>query len=154
MKPKDSQIHDFIRQHKTGVLATVDPNGNPHAAVIYFFTDANSNIYFLTKTGTKKADNLEHNPHAMFVIYDAASQSTAQITGQAAKIISHAELNDVFANIINASIDTSGNSVPPISKLQEGDYVAYKLEAKQIRMAEFGSKKSGEYADMFTTKDT
>lgn len=148
---KHENAHDFLKHHPVGVLATVDPNGEPHAAAIYFTIDSDSTISFLTKSGTKKADNLEHNNHAELVVYEAETQTTVQATGMATKIEDSAEMNAIFTKILNASLEASDTSLLPISKLREGEYVVYTLRPKQIRMAVFSRPKSGEYDDLFKT---
>ncbi len=109
---KRKDAHDFLQSQRVGVLATVSPDGDPYAAAIYFTVDPSFDVLFLTKTQTKKADNLEHNKHAMLVVYDPATQTTVQLTGLVSKIDGILETNQVFTDIINASIDTSGESVP------------------------------------------
>lgn len=146
-KPKD--IHDFLKNHKVGVLSTVDPNGDPHGAAIYFTVNENLEARFVTKTRTKKADNLRHNNHAMLVVYEAQSQSTAQILGEVEEITDETEMNDVFAEIVDASLKTSNTAVPPISKLVRGEYVIYRLVPKQVRMAVFNQSEGGDYQDVF-----
>lgn len=148
---KHQNAHEFLKHHPVGVLATVDPNGEPHAAAIYFSVDNHQNISFMTKTGTKKADNLLHDNHAVLVVYEAATQTTVQITGEVSEIKDHAEVNEVFAHMLNASADTSGSSVAPLTKLKEGDYITFRLKPKQIRMAVFSRPKAGEYEDLFKT---
>ena len=145
------KAHDFLKQHKVGVLATVDPNSEPHAAAVYYDVDSQFNVYFLTKNRTKKADNLEHNKHAMLVVYEAETQTTVQVTGVVSEVTDDEELNKLFMKIVFASLDVTGSSVPPLAKLKEGEYVAYKLEPVQIRMAVFSKPDSGEYSDLFTT---
>lgn len=145
--------HAFLKKFPVGVLATVDPNDEPHAAVIYFAVDSSMNIFFLTKTGTKKADNLHHKPHVMLVSYEAATQTTVQITGEVTPIENEAEKNAIFGKIMDASYHLSGTNVAPISKLKEGEYIAFQLTPKQIRMAQYGRAKGGEYDDIFKTTE-
>lgn len=148
---KHEDAYDFLKHHPVGALATVGPNGDPHVAAIYFTIDRKWTIFFLTKTGTRKADNLDHNNHAQLLVYEAKTQTTVQVTGTATKIEDSAEMNDVFAKILKASLDASDSSVPPISRLKEGDYVAYRLSPEQVRMAVFSHPKFGEYEDLFKT---
>lgn len=148
---EDKDAYDFLKGHPVGVLATVDPNGEPAAAAIYFMVDDNGNICFLTRSGTKKADNLEHRNHAELVVYEAESQTTVQVKGLAKKIEDPREMNEVFIKILNASLDVSHTAVTPLSRLREGDYVTYRLAPKQIRMAVFSQPKIGKYDDLFKT---
>lgn len=151
IQPGQQGAHDFLKKHKVGVLATVSPDGDPYAAAIYYIVDSALNISFLTKTGTKKADNLEHNNHAMLVVYEAESQTTVQVTGSVSKITDNTEINEVFSQIVYASVDASKTDVPPILKLDEGEYVTYRLTPTQVRMASFIHAKSGGYETLFKT---
>ena len=38
------RIYDFLKSQPTGVLALVDPDGNPHATVVYFSIDDDFNV--------------------------------------------------------------------------------------------------------------
>lgn len=140
----------FLKSHPVGVLATVDSHGNPHAAAVYFATDDTSNLYFLTKTGTKKVDNLQHNNHAVIVVYEAGTQTTVQVTGEVSEITDSAQMQAVFGKILEVSQAVSGH-IPPISKLHEGVYIAYQLQPQEIRMAVFTQSESGGYKDIFET---
>ena len=151
IEQNEQEAHNFLKNHTVGVLATVDPNGEPHAAAIYYFADEDFTISFITKTQTKKADNLQHNNHAVLVVYEPASQTTVQITGTVSAVTELLEVNDIFRRVLNASLETSQTSVPPIAKLKEGDYIGFRLTPKQIRMAAFRHSESGEYADLFKT---
>ncbi len=146
------RIYNFLKVHPVGVLAMVDPEGNPHATVIYFSVDEEFNITFTTKRDTKKHDNLKHNNHVQLIAYEASSQTTVQITGIAKDISHEPEASEAFSNTVRASMQTSGADVPPISKLQAGHYVAYKLSPKQIRMAIFARPDPGGY-DIYETID-
>lgn len=149
---EQAEAYEFLTRHKVGVLATVDPNGNPHAAAIYYSVDRNLTVSFVTKTGTKKADNLRHNNRAVLVVYDAASQTTVQLTGIATEVKDLLDVNTIFTQTIYASIDTAEQVVPPLGKLlKDGEYAAYRLSPKQVHMAVFSHSKSGEYDDLFRT---
>jgi general stress protein 26 len=153
LSDKREHILEFLRNHNIGVLATVDPNGEPSAATIYFTVDDELNISFITKTGTKKHDNLIRQNHAMLVVYEASSQTTVEIVAIASAITGASEVQDVFADILKISKSTSGSDVPPISKLNAGKYVGYRLESKEIRMATFVRTKSGDYDTIFEILD-
>lgn len=151
IQASERKTHDFLKNHRVGVLATADPNGDPYAAAIYYALGDNFTIMFLTKTGTKKADNLEHNNHAMLVVYDAETQTTVQVMGSVAKITDADATNKVVSQIVYASVEASHTDIPPIFKLDEGDYVAYQLTPTQVRMAVFSQEKSGDYNALFKT---
>lgn len=142
------RIYNFLKQQPIGTLATVDPNGDPHAAVIYYFIDQAFNITFATKSKTKKFDNLQHNNRAMLTVYESLSQTTVQITGTTSQIDDINESETVFRKMLEVSMQTSVSGMPPISKLYAGKYVALRLKPVQIRMAIFARPDPGGY-DMY-----
>lgn len=149
---RNRRVYDFLKAHPIGTLASVDPNGNPHAAVIYFAVDENFDFVFMTKRDTKKHDNLQHNNHVMLVSYEASSQTTVQITGSAKEIHDNVKAQEAFSGMLDASKQTSEVGVPPLSKLYAGYYVAYQLKPVQIRMAMFIRPDPGGY-DMYEIID-
>lgn len=149
---KNRRIFDFLSKHGVGVLTSVDPNNNPHATTVYFSTDKHFGIFFITKKGTKKYDNLTRNGHAMLVCYDQASQTTAQISGSVAEINDEEMFNNVYGRMVKISEATSEAGLPPISKLSLGEYVLMGITPSQIRMAVFARPDPGGY-DMYETID-
>ena len=148
---KRERILDFLQNHNIGVLATVDPNGDPNAAAIYFTVDASLDISFLTKVGTKKHDNLQRHSHAMLVAYEAMSQTTVQIKGIASEVTDTSEAHQIFADVLKIAMDTGASGIPPIDKLELGKHVMYRIKPKEIHMATFIRAKSGAYDTIFET---
>lgn len=146
---KNSHLFKFLREHPAGVLASVDPDGNPHATVIYYSIDPNFAIKFLTKRGTKKSSNLQYNDRVALVVFDDISQTTAQLIGTVEELADPEEINKVFRNTLRTSLRTSRNGVPPIAKLQAGDYIAYRMKPVEIRMADFAKPRTGNHEQIF-----
>ncbi len=149
---RNQRIYSFLKSHPVGTLASVDPNGDPHAVVIYYAVDENFDFVFMTKRDTKKHDNLQHNNHVMLVAYEPLSQTTVQITGTAKEIDDNVKAQEAFSGMLDASRQTSEAGIPPLSKLYAGYYVAYRLKPAQIRMAVFSRPDPGGY-DMYETID-
>lgn len=147
---RDQHIYDFLRAHQIGVLATVDQGHAPYATTIYFSVTNDFNICFTTKRDTRKHENLEHNPNAMIVVYEAFSQTTVQIAGAAEPITDQNETSEVFKKTLKASMQTSNAGVPPISKLFAGNYIAYRIKPRYISLASFVRPDPGGY-DVFET---
>lgn len=139
----NERIHKFLSRRKSGVLATVSPNHTPHAAAIYYSISPKFEISFITKQDTKKAHNITKNNRVILVVCDDAAQIMAQVIGKASDITHTPEAEDVFASAIKAAHDTSLSGVPPISKLNAGDYVAYKITPSIVRMADFSRALAG-----------
>ncbi len=145
------KAHEFLRKHTVGVLATVCPDGEPHAAAVYYLVDGNNDVFFITRTGTRKAKNLAHNPHAVLLVYEAAVQTSVEVSGHVAVVADAAEVDRLLSKIIYASLDNSGSDEPPFVKLHEGEYIAYRLTPQEVRMAVFSKPTSGDYNTFFST---
>lgn len=155
MNTRQQRIFDFLTEHKAGVLASVDPNGEPHAAVIYHTVDADDfSLSFLTKTRTKKYDNLIRNNHVVYIVFDSTTQTVAKVVGKAKEIKDHNYINQTAQAISEASLETAKSSIVPITKLEAGDYVAFRIKPDQIRMATYSDPKTGDYKELFETLET
>lgn len=133
-KTHDDQIFEFLSKQKTGVLATVDPNNNPHATVLYYTIERPFAIKFTTKKGTKKSDNITHNNRAMLVAYDETSQTVAQVTGKVSAVEGDKATHEAFMDTLRASLETAQSAIPPISRVDAGEYVAYELRPVEVKM--------------------
>jgi len=147
---REQRILNFLTTHPIGVLSSVDPNGEPHGVVIYYQIDRNFHIYFVTRTGTKKYDNLKHSDHVMLTVFEAETQATAQIIGHASEIIDESVNTIAIAGaILSASLKSARGQPPPITKLEEGEYAVFQLIPKQMRMAVYIRPDPGRYEDLF-----
>lgn len=147
---RNQRIYDFLYQHPVGVLSTVTPNGDPNGVVIYFVIDENFNVSFLTRSGTRKYDNLKHYPHTMLTVFEPKSQTTVQVTGKAKELTAAYDINRIAGLTHAASLKTSGPDLLPITKLEEeGAYVAFEIEPTQIRMAVYSRPDPGDYDSIF-----
>lgn len=149
LSERQQRMYDFLTDTPVGVLATVDPNGCPHGAVIYFTVDKQFNLFFLTKTGTKKYDNLIRNDQVMLIVHEPVSQSVAQVIGKTFEIKDSYEVNRVAQRIFEISLRTSEAGVPPINKLHAGAYTAFLITPLQIRMAVYERPDDGDYGHIF-----
>lgn len=149
LSERQRRIWNFLNKVRVGVLTSVDPNGNPHGSVIYYTLNNNFNISFLTKTETKKSDNLIRNNHVMLVVFDPVSQGVVQVTGKTMPVSDNYEINRIAAAVYETSLRDSEGGVPPIAKLEAGDFVAFQIIPYQIRMALYARPDSGGYDKIF-----
>ncbi len=153
LSQRQRRIFDFLNQHHFGVLSTVTPDGNPHGAVVYFVTDPDFTVHILTKTGTRKYDNLIHNNHVLLTVFDVKMQATAQITGIATEYPGRHTIQHV-ADAIYAKQGELHKGLPPIMKLQADMFTTFTIEPVQIRMALYMKTRPGSYEDMFTSVES
>ncbi len=137
MQTENPKILSFLQSHPLGILATASSDAVPHAAAIYFIVEPDFSLRFITKQQTSKHHNLQENSNVAVAFYDAASQVTVQMTGKAEEIVDITELESVFGKIVEISAATSDGHRPPISKLDAGNYVAYRIHPGTVRLAEF-----------------
>lgn len=55
------KVYKFLQEHAVAVLSTVSLDNIPSAAPIYFVPDEELNLYFMTKSDTVKAQNIENS---------------------------------------------------------------------------------------------
>jgi general stress protein 26 len=135
---KNPNIANFLKRNHVAVLATADKKtGQPHAATVYYATDSQMNIFFVTKEQTAKNKNLEQNPLAAIAIYEAPTQTTTQIAGPVTRIEDKTMMEKALRIMSKYSQETAQTDETPISKLNAGEYILYKLWPQSIRMGEY-----------------
>lgn len=134
-----NEIYSYLKRLTIAILSTVSDEGKPYASVIYFVADHNLNFFFLTKSDTKKALNLEKNNNAALTILDPANPKTIQATGTVMKV----QDADIYTYILKRIAEDNSKKggfywPPPLSKLRSvGDLVMYRLEPNWLRFADF-----------------
>lgn len=130
-------IRIFLKNLRSGVLATADAASIPHAAVIYYMLDDDLSVLFTTKRETQKFKNMEENKQAALVVYDESTQTTAQVMGHVEFVEDNDTREKVLANMKNASLERSTENTPPAAKIEAGDFVIVRLKPTVIKMAEY-----------------
>lgn len=151
---RKQRIFDYLCANPLGVLSTTDSDGKPHGSVVYFCVNRDFRLFFLTRTETRKYDNLKHNDHLAITVFEPHSQSTAQVIGNADELAGDDALSEVMAAISDASIKMSGTGELPISKLEAGEYVAFRVTPSQIRLAVYARPDIGRYEDIFESLES
>jgi len=143
-KPEDlnpderKKMHEFLSAHPVGVLATVGPEGDPHASTIYFGVDEDLNITFTTKHDTNKYKNIAAHNKVMLVVFDAANQTAVQVSGSAEEVKDPEEINDIYHATLHAAKQTGEDIVPPIAKIAAGPYIGFKIKISNIWLSAYG----------------
>lgn len=143
-------IRIFLTNQRSGVLATADRNGNPHAATVYYTLDDDLTVLFGTRSETQKFKNLEENKQAAFVVYDEPTQTTVQITGRVEFVEDKATREHILATMQSSSVERSIENTPPVAKLNAGDYKIVRIIPMVIRLAEYSVAEPGS-GDIFET---
>lgn len=143
------RFYNFLRENPIGVLSTVTPDCEPHGVVVYFSVDRQFRVSILTRSETKKYDNLKHNNHAMLTVFEPSTQSVAQLTGRATELYDGSAIASVAGNIAAISQRTSDAGLPPVSKLNAGEFAVIQIEPVQLRLAVYARPDFGGYQELF-----
>jgi PPOX class probable F420-dependent enzyme len=63
----DEEIADFVASRRTGTLATIGPDGQPHLIAMWYGV-VDGEIWFETKAKSQKAVNLRRDPRVTFLL--------------------------------------------------------------------------------------
>lgn len=132
---REQRIYDFMTANPIGVLSTVGPDGDPHGVVVYYDIGPDFCVLFLTRRGSKKYDNLIHDPRVMLTVYETKTQTTVQVVGTASEITDSSEINGVADRILALSLRAGGSGVLPVAKLDSGEYTGFRIRPVQVRLA-------------------
>lgn len=126
-----------------------------HAATVYITFDQDLNIYFVTRKGTRRSQNIHANAQATIAIYNAASQTTLQSEGTTIDVNDPSKVQWVFNDIWRIATQTSPDSPPPQTQLMGvGEYMVYKLLAPSLRLATFKSRNTTNPEQIFNVVPT
>jgi PPOX class probable F420-dependent enzyme len=71
----EDEIGDFVVKSRTGTLATVGPDGQPHLTAMWYAV-VDGEIWLETKAKSQKAVNLKRDPQVSFLIEDGQTYDT------------------------------------------------------------------------------
>jgi len=140
---KDS-TYTFLSHFPLGTIATVNEMGAPEAVAVYFYTERDFTLYFVTKAETRKLQNILRRPTATILSYDEASLTSVELTGNVEIIrdaVEFAQVIEKFHSI--ASSRRVQYWLPPIAQIDAGNYVACKLLPTSIYYRSFSKDVAG-----------
>lgn len=138
----DEKILEYLAKQKVVALSTSDEHGVLHSAAVYVYAKQPKQWFVMTKSDTKKARNLTSQRRFSAVAYERHDNSTIQVRG----VASTEENSDTIGEVMNAMAKIYGSErdyLPPIAKIQAGDYVIIRLEIEWLRFAKFGGASAG-----------
>ncbi|HSW91720.1 MAG TPA: pyridoxamine 5'-phosphate oxidase family protein [Candidatus Saccharimonadales bacterium] len=133
---QDSRTYRFLQQHELAILSTKDRYGDVAGAVVYYTFDYNQ-LYILTKQGTQKARNMMQNPRVALTVYDADRLQTVQLRGTAEVELDSAVRNFVYWQIVKANSAIRPKGDAPVSKIQAGGYIVFRITPQQVNYSDF-----------------
>lgn len=151
---RKKRMYRFLLENPVGVLSTVTPDGTPHGVVVYFVTSKDFVISFITKTGTRKYDNLIHNGRVYLTVFEPSTQAVVQVSGQATEVTDVTTIGAIAGSVLGVKQRSGQPSPSPISKLDAGTYTAFDITPYQVRMAVYARPDKGEYSELFESVES
>lgn len=132
----------FLKHNPHGVLATVSEDGRPWGSSIYFATDEDLNLFFMTKVKTFKYQNISKNHHVSLTVTDGDAQTTVQIAGTVKKVPAKDLVSVIMKKLAHLKPHGDNKWVPPIVKVDGGDYVVLQITPDSLQYADYKQTKS------------
>lgn len=136
-------IVNFIKENPLCVLSTVSPENKANSASMYIFSDEMLNVYFATKKDTRKVQNLMNNPSVSLVIHKEATLVTLQMVGEAIAIDPALDGQKAY-ELLEPFRDKISNYVAPISAVDRGDYIIFKVSIDHALLTEYSQEAPNE----------
>ena len=135
---RNPEIAHFLSRNQVAVLATANKTtGEPNASVIYYTSTSQLNVFFVTKANTQKARNIKTNPLVALTVFEAANQATLAINGTAEEVDDPERLNSALEIMTGNAKKSSDTEVLPISRLDAGNYVLYKITPTKTSLTQY-----------------
>ena len=116
----------FLLERGVGILSTVDRTGNVHGATVYY-TVHNDYIYVLSKSGTRKAQNILAHNQVSLTVSDADTLQTLQLNGLAEVETNRTVKDYIFNEMVKPRSYKGQERLPPVVKLEAGTYVIIRI---------------------------
>lgn len=126
----------LLKSRTAGVLATVSPEGTPHARTIYYSSDDNFEIFFMTLTNTRKADDVRNEKQVAFVVSDEEGPKTIQVEGIITELTDTAVIDPIIVDLLNTFM-TNGEPTAPIAHLHASPVSYFKITPTWVRYGDF-----------------
>lgn len=127
----------YLKSHETAVFSTIDSNGNVSGAVIYYLVGEDNNIYILSKSHTKKAQNILINSHVALTVYEPNGLQTVQLQGDGSIEKDEKTRSQVFDKIVKNRYYSEKIDLPPITKIKEGTYMVIRVTPTTIKFRDY-----------------
>lgn len=142
------EVQNFFTHHTLATIATkASENRYPHVTPLFYVTDENLHLYFMSHENSEKLKKILSNPRITVSITDQSTITTLQLKGVTTAIEDSPKKIEVMEKIIRVSNDASNNSFPPITKLSGGPLHVYEFTPQWFQYSNFSGKEAVIYKD-------
>lgn len=126
----------FLTSQSIAALATIDSDGSPSVATIYYTVAKPPNILFITKSETAKLINIRSHPIVALAITDEDKVTTLQLKGRAKEVTDPKTIGKAFDDITSKSAHPQ-YWPPPIVKMKRGDFVVVSITPFTMKLSDY-----------------
>lgn len=126
----------FLNSHEIGVLSSIERTGSIDGSVVYY-TMHNGRPYFMTKTSTRKSNNILGNQHAAFTVFDEGKLQTVQLQGVVEAEQDEKMKMEIATAIIRSRTYNNGSHLPPVIQLEGGEFITFRITPTKYRFTDF-----------------
>ena len=137
-----NNITSFMKAHTRAVIATIDAANQPSTSVIFYIVDDNDELFFITKSHTKKYQNIKINNCSAITVVDKDKPIAVNATGIVEEITDEATKDTIMQKVFKLSYSEL-QDYAPIIKLHKGSFSVLKFIPKEAIMTDF-TKPMGE----------
>ena len=134
----------YLASHPLGTLATINDEGKPQLSTIYIFVEPDFTVYFLTKTESRKFQNILKRKDVNLLCASEEMLLSIEFEGEVQQVVDTVgvvQVTDRFRKMIETR---KGNYwTPPVAQLQSGQYVACKLIPTSVHIHLFADESNG-----------
>lgn len=129
----------FLKAHRTGVLATISPEGAPHTRLVYYACDDAFIIHFLTLKGTRKAVDLASHRQAAFTVAAEQVPQALELEGTVEDVTETATIDSTLSKLTENWLSNPSYGAP-LTRFDAGSIITYyRLTPTWIRWGDFTS---------------
>lgn len=132
----------FLQRHKTGVVATVARDGQPHASAVHYVVDDDFNVYFMTLMNSRKYSALQTNPKVAFAVGTQDIPQVIQIEGTATDITTGSDA-PMHKEEIMQVLNSNPTFYSPLSRLDAAESAIIWIKPSWVRWADYAFAKTG-----------
>lgn len=133
------RARSFLMKNALGVLATTAPDGGVRARTVHYAATDTFELYFLTLAGTRKVEDINAHHQAAFVISDPERPCTLQIEGVLSEQPDTAAIDPIVQRLMETIME-KGDAFAPLTHLDAGTILFYKLTPTWIRFGDFATE--------------
>jgi len=131
----DSEIADFVAASRTGTMATVGPDGQPHLVAMWYGV-IGDDIWIETKVKSQKVVNIRRNPRVSFMIEDGMTYDCLRGVSFEGVAEIHDDPDTIFAVGVSVWERYNGpytDDLKPAVDMMMNKRVAVRVAARRVR---------------------